>query len=73
MGLVTRATFGRPNGQEPPAKQPCRECGSPLARLNPSDICSPCNGGEWEGPELTEAQVKRLRVARLEEIGAVAA
>ncbi len=72
MELVTRTTFGRPKGQEPKPKRPCRDCKAPLSHFNPSTICSRCNGGSWEEGEPTPAQVKKLRVARLEEMGMAA-
>lgn len=59
-----------------PAGRRCEGCGAKLSRNNPGEICAPCNNGQWkegEGEALTEAQLKELRVARLEEIDAVAA
>lgn len=66
MELVTRATRGRPRGQQAPAKRPCRECSAPLASANPSDICAFCNGGVWETGEHTARQLKDVQVARIE-------
>jgi len=51
----------------------CRVCGaSPLSSYNPSDICAPCNRGDWEVPEASDEKVKRLRAERLREIRAAA-
>lgn len=51
----------------------CTGCGAFLSSFNPSPTCAPCSGGDWIPGEPTERQLKKLRAARLEEIGAVAA
>jgi hypothetical protein len=66
MELITRATHGRPKGQQPPEKRPCRECHAPLASANPSDICAFCNHGDWERSPATNRQLHDLEVGRLE-------
>jgi hypothetical protein len=51
-----------------PADRACRNCGAkPLSRNNPSDICAPCNRGEWEEPKATDlhpVQVARIGTER---------
>jgi hypothetical protein len=66
--LITRATFGRPKDYKAPTVRTCRSCQTRLVSANPSSICAPCNGGNWEeGEAATEAQVLELRGERREE------
>jgi hypothetical protein len=67
FALCTRATFGRPKHYKAPPVRTCRSCSTRLLSLNPSTICAPCNGGNWEeGEAATEAQVVELRGERRE-------
>jgi hypothetical protein len=73
MALVeTRPVKERRPGPYPKGRQ-CGNCGCILSRLNPSSFCAPCSGGDWVGGEPTAAEIRKLRAARLEEIGAEAA
>lgn len=67
MGTVNTRT---PKERKPgpyEADRACRVCGAkPLSRNNPSDICAPCNRGEWEEGEATTRQLHDVQVARLE-------
>lgn len=70
--LITRATFGRPNGQTAPVRRYCTSCNCKLSFRNSGTICAPCNNGKWE-QEAGEDELAQLRSERLVEIGAVAA
>ena len=54
------------------AERSCEDCGAKLSRYNPSNHCAPCSGGDWIPGDPTDAQVRKLRAARLEELGAAA-
>lgn len=33
------------------ANRACKRCGAkPLSRYNGTDLCAPCNGGDWDPP-----------------------
>lgn len=53
------------------AHRRCSTCGCYLSRLNPLNICAPCQGGDWHSEEeLTSIQAKRLATGRLEDLAA---
>jgi len=69
--LITRATFGRPKGQEPKAKRSCTECGATLYSGNRLSVCATCNGGTWN-PKPTELQERRMMKGIVEGLEAAA-